>query len=333
MSSAMNSNKFIVVTTINPVTEQIKEFKKIKGYNLVIVADKKTPQYTDSDLIFLDVKKQEELGLHSIETCPYNSYVRKNIGYLFAMNQSADLIAETDDDNGPLPGWGENIDFFPDNSRIVSSPKTFNIFSEFTDMKIWPRGFPLENICDKEQAKIDTIQNPKVGVWNGLVNGEPDVDAIYRLTIGKHIEFQNNSPLLLEKGVFAPFNSQNTFWQKEFFPYMYLPVTVEWRFSDILRGYVAQRCLWEHDAYLGFTGPTVIQKRNRRNYMKDFKDETQTYLLTKKVINLLSEIELSKSPHDNMVKVYSTLVKNGIVNETEMKSVENWISDVKGLGF
>ena len=90
----MKSDKFIVITTINPITDQIKKLEQIRDYNFVIVADKKTPQYEESNFIFLDVKKQEELGLKSIETCPYNSYVRKNIGYLFAISKSAELIAE-----------------------------------------------------------------------------------------------------------------------------------------------------------------------------------------------------------------------------------------------
>ena len=327
----MKSDKFIVITTINPITDQIKKLEQIEDYKLVIVADKKTPQYKESNFIFLDVKKQEELGLKSIETCPYDSYVRKNIGYLYAISNSAGLIAETDDDNEPLPGWGENIEFNPQSAKIITSPKIFNIYSYFTDSFIWPRGFPLENLYDKKDAKIDTLQNPNVGIWNGLVSGEPDVDAIYRLTRGQRMEFQDKSPLIIGKGVFTPFNSQNTFWQKEFFPYMYLPITVNGRYSDILRGYVGQRCLWEHDAYLGFTKPTLFQKRNVHNFMLDFEDEIPMYLLANKVIKLLLNIELTKSPFENLIKVYSILQENEIVKEGEIKSIENWIDDIKSF--
>ena len=35
--------KFVVITTINPKTEAIKKFEELKDWELIIVADKKTP--------------------------------------------------------------------------------------------------------------------------------------------------------------------------------------------------------------------------------------------------------------------------------------------------
>ena len=38
-----------------------------------------------------------------------NHYCRKNLGYLFALQQGADCILETDDDNMPFSNFGQNL--------------------------------------------------------------------------------------------------------------------------------------------------------------------------------------------------------------------------------
>ena len=60
--------KYIVITTINPITSGVKSLLD-NDYNLVIVGDLKSPnEYQDSeDIFFLDINKQKELfGFSSI---------------------------------------------------------------------------------------------------------------------------------------------------------------------------------------------------------------------------------------------------------------------------
>ena len=52
---------------------------------------------------------------------------------------------------------------------------------------------------------------------------------------------------------------------------MYLPAFVSFRFTDILRGYVAQRIMWDYGLRLGFLPPNVFQKRNEHDLMADFR--------------------------------------------------------------
>lgn len=325
----ISKDKFIIITTINPISQSIKKIRDFDDYHLIIVGDKKTPPYENEKLFFLDVESQEKLPFKSITTCPYNAYQRKNIGYLYAISKGAKIIAETDDDNTPLQNWGKEIQFEPEHVNLVISPNFFNIYSEFTNEKIWPRGFPLENILPTSKNNFKKTDKVHVGIWQGLVNGDPDVDAIYRLIEGKNIQFKNKELYVLSKNVFCPFNSQNTFWEENFFPYLYLPITVSFRMTDILRGYVAQRCLWEHDAYLGFTGPTMDQNRNEHDLMQDFIMEIPCYTSIKKIVNILSEIHLSKSTFGNLKKIYSEFLKNEIVRKEELTNLENWISDIK----
>ncbi len=325
----MDSDKFVVITTINPFTKAIQKIANSK-YKAILVGDLKTPSYKNKKIIFLDVKKQRQLPFLTIKTCPYNSYQRKNIGYLYAINNGANTIIETDDDNYPLKNWAE----IPNskNMNFVLSPKTFNVYSEFTKERIWPRGFPLEDILKKSRKKIVKKDSISVGIWQGLVNGDPDVDAIFRLTNGNRLNFsEKQSKFVLNNGVYCPFNSQNTIWKKLFFWYLYLPVTVSFRVTDILRGYIAQRCLWEHDAYLGFTGPTMFQDRNKHNLISDFQSEIPCYLLANKIIEILDKMPLSNSPEDNLLKIYSKLTQLDIVKKQELTSVKNWIKDLSLL--
>ena len=325
----MSSNKFVVITTINPFTKAIQKITNSK-YKVVIVGDLKTPHYKNKNNIFLDVKTQKKLPFSIIKTCPYNSYQRKNIGYLYSIKNHADTIIETDDDNYPLKNWGEI--HVPKNVNFILHPKKFNIYSEFTKEKIWPRGFPLEDILKKSRKKIIKKNNIKVGIWQGLVNGDPDVDAIFRLTNGKRLDFfEKQSKFILNKGVYCPFNSQNTIWEKQFFWYLYLPVTVNFRVTDILRGYIAQRCLWEHGFHLGFTGPTMFQDRNKHNLISDFGSEIPCYLFANKIIETLDKMRLSESPEDNLLKIYTEMIKLNIVNKRELSSVKNWLKDLGGI--
>jgi hypothetical protein len=74
------------------------------GWHIIIVGDRKTP--ADFDLPgadYLSVERQHDLFGELASIIPLNHYARKNLGYLYAMRQGAELIAETDDDNIPYP--------------------------------------------------------------------------------------------------------------------------------------------------------------------------------------------------------------------------------------
>jgi len=324
----VDSDKFVIITTINPYTKAIKKIVN-SDYKIILVGDLKTPAYKNKRVRFLDVKTQKKLPFSTIRTCPYNSYQRKNIGYLYAMSNGAKTIIDTDDDNYPLKNWTR---INSENMNLVLLPKIFNIYSEFTKERIWPRGFPLENILKKSKKKIVKRSNIAVGIWQGLVDGDPDVDAIFRLTKGNKLRFsKRQSKFVLSKGTYCPFNSQNTVWSKPFFWYLYLPITVSFRVTDIMRGYIAQRCLWEHNAHLGFTGPTMFQDRNKHSLISDFESEIPCYLFASKIITSLDKLSLSESPEDNLLKAYSKMEQIGIVKKQEVLSVKNWIKDLNSL--
>lgn len=321
---------FIIITTINEKTKAISEFEGKDGWHLVIVGDKKSrPIENSRNLTFLSVEDQQELGFVTVNKLPYNHYTRKNIGYLYAIREGADVIYDTDDDNSPYPHWGQER--FECGNLIQGESDFVNIYSYFSEELIWPRGFPLDLISQKEQLKVNATSPMKVGVWQGLADLDPDVDAIYRLIFNKPVTFERKEPVALPHGKYCPFNSQNTFWTKEAFPFLYLPAKTSFRFTDILRGFIAQRLLWASGMHLGFHQATVYQERNVHDFMKDFRDEVECYLNTRKVIDVLQRIDFTDSPDENLGQAYQALCNEQLVSADELPILEAWRKDLEQI--
>jgi hypothetical protein len=319
-------HKFIVITSIFPPTEAIKKFAMLNDWKVVVVGDKKTvADWNYPGVTYLSPDGQQEVDNNISRLLPWNSYTRKNIGYLHAISQGAQVIYESDDDNIPLDNWANDPEFSAD-AELLSGASFVNIYSYFTDKKVWPRGIPLSCVLDAEVPKVSMTKNLNVGVWQFLADEDPDVDAIYRLTNNTPIYFDWRAPLALDKDTCCPFNSQNTYFRKEVFPLLYLPSTVTFRFTDILRGLVAQPIMWAAGYHLAFAGATVLQKRNPHDYLKDFESEIPCYLLAEKVVQIsMRTVSTGKSIPENLLSVYRTLSDNGIVSEKELEILSCWL--------
>lgn len=322
---------FIIITTINDKTEGIRKFERMPDYKLIIVGDKKTPEYEDNEnLAYLSVDLQDREFRNLARALPYNHYTRKNIGYLYALKHGADVIYDTDDDNLPYDYWG--FDPFECSNMLGSDRQYVNIYKYFTDHHIWPRGLPLDEVLAKNKLDKDITEPARIGVWQGLADNDPDVDAIYRLTNGVPINFEMKPPIALPLGIYAPFNSQNTLWRRELAALMYLPAYVSFRLTDILRGYIAQVIMHHHGFHLGFTGASVYQERNDHDLIKDFKDEIDCYVNIKPIVNLLEDVGYSDDVNDNLMSAYIRLVKEQFVPERELASVDVWLNEIMKIG-
>ena len=319
-------DKFIVITSIFQPTEAIEKFAKLKDWKIIVVGDKKTAtDWSYPGVTYLSPEGQKEVASHFSSLLPWNSYTRKNIGYLHAISQGARVIYESDDDNIPLGNWINEPEFSTD-AELLSEASFVNIYSFFTDKKVWPRGIPLRCVLDAENPNTALAKNLKVGVWQFLADEDPDVDAIYRLTNNTPIYFNWRAPLVLDQGTCCPFNSQNTYFRKEVFPLLYLPSTVTFRFTDILRGLVAQPILWAAGYHLGFGGATVLQKRNPHDYLKDFESEIPCYLSAEIVVQIAkAAVSPEKSIPENLTLVYQALADKDIVNAKELEILSCWL--------
>src|SRR5574339_519331 len=314
-------NYSAVITTINEPTKAIKEFAK--RLPLIVIGDEKTPR----DWNYEGVKYYNgSIGLSYV--LPKNHYARKNLGYLKVMMDGADCIYDTDDDNIPNENW--KLRERECKAMPVSNKGWVNVYASMLSDKIWPRGLPLNQI-----HSIPSLSDPvqiTSPVHQGLADKSPDVDAIWRLMNNKTVSFHYDRSIYLNPGTWSPFNSQSTWWFKEAFPLMYLPQYCTMRECDIIRSYVAQRCLWEMGYGVVFHSPSeVIQERNEHDLMQDFKDEIGIYLNADKIKVALDGLELKKDVIENIHACYCKLMDIGVTSQKEIHSLEQWLTDIYKL--
>lgn len=330
---------YSVLTTINPPTAQVEvlanQHKKNLG-EIIVIADLKGPaDYKLDHTKLISLADQNKFFPAFSDSLPLNHYSRKNIGYLIAMNLGASCIYETDDDNEPNESWAPRQQKLVSYKTVNASAGWLNVYRYFAEGHVWPRGLPLDQISNKA-PKLSQIINQPIDspIQQGLVDHSPDVDAIWRLTMGdKPFNFDRNmmSSVLVPKGVWVPFNTQSTWWWPLAYPLMYVPSYCSFRMCDIWRSFVAQRCLWALGYLLTFHPPEVIQLRNPHNLNKDFEDEIPGYLLNQKIIEVLESLKLSSNKSDvinNLLRCYRSLVEHEIFPSEELSLVRQWSQQV-----
>ncbi|XP_041376329.1 probable glycosyltransferase STELLO1 isoform X1 [Gigantopelta aegis] len=343
-SSSLGSafDKWIVVTTIFSPTDDVKFLAKIPGWKVVVVADRKTPRHWSSpNCIFLDLETQQQLGFESVALLPTGSYARKTIGYLYAIARGAKVIYETDDDNRPLDLL-RNFILQPQTSGIMfDGEHLFNPYRHFGQPTLWPRGYPLNAIGDNVSYNyiLQTWKSPSI--QQGLVNGDPDMDAIFRLTRKKTLTMLNVTfdmrapPGVVPAGVFSPFNSQNTLFLYDALWALLIPTTTTFRVCDIWRGYWAQRLLWEMGGTLGFLPPNAFQKRNSHSYLDDAVQEKDLYFETTRLLLFLKQWNCHpKATFFTCVLTLSQdMANNNFWKQADVLLTETWLRDLKMVGY
>ncbi len=330
-----NNPGSIVITSIYNPSQAIRDYARFEKWTLIVAGDKKSPEaWNCQDVMYLSPQQQENLNYKISKLLPWNHYCRKMLGYLYAIEMGSSLVVDTDDDNIPKDNWGfPNFDGYYD--IIPSNLGFINIYKSFTNKHIWPRGFDLSLInsesvtINEQELKKEPV---KVGVWQGLADGDPDVDAIYRLVDNQPCFFENRPPIVLGEGTICPFNSQNTAFRSELFSLLYLPALVTFRFTDILRGLVAQPIMWQFGYKIGFLTATVHQERNPHNYMEDFAQEIPVYLNANKIIDIAARnVSSAYTIEDNLFNVYESLLRNKIIVKDEMKILSAWLEDLQTM--
>lgn len=320
--------KAIVITSINQPTDAVLKFSQWNDWQLIVVGDNKTPlNWKTENVIYLDIEKQKDLFPELFDLIPFNSYKRKVFGYLHAIQNGAEFIFDTDDDNLPYD-FAENVLNSDINligtipSRLLTSTNNWtNIYSHFDATKIWPRGFPIEFINQNENVKYEHNDNVKIGVIQYLADIDPDVDAIFRLVENRMQNFAIDKKINLSKNLFSPFNSQATIWKKEFFHLMFFPLGVSDRVTDIIRGYFALASLWFYNNTIQFSSPIVYQERNAHNLLSDFNLEIPLYQNATKWCNSTLEVihalEKDVNPY---FKILEKFVQDGIINHENLRA-------------
>jgi len=326
--------KSIVITTIQEPTASARRMHEAAGSNgfrLIVVGDRKTPAVEWPELVqFVSIEAQLKLEFSLARLLPENHYARKNIGYLLAAAQQSTCVYDTDDDNAPLSCWQ------PRTARTSARPCMqsgwVNAYRWFTESHVWPRGLPLDQARRRATAPaLGDTAAVEAPIQQGLANGSPDVDAVWRLLMDQEITFAMADSVSLAPGTWCPFNSQSTWWFPAAYPLMYLPSFVSFRMTDIWRSFIAQRCLWALGLGVVFHGPEVVQDRNPHNLLRDFEQEVPGYLGNDRFRDILEGLSLSAAPDHaghNLHRCYEALVTPGLIPAEEMALVEAWLADL-----
>jgi hypothetical protein len=328
----------LVVTSISAPNAVLRELAgqcKARGLSFFLIGDVPSPKGFSLDgCDFYSLERQRATGLKIAELLPNRHYARKNIGYLLAMRSRPCWLLETDDDNLPLPGfWASR-----ERTQLVRSLTGFgwtNVYAYFSQDNIWPRGLPLDAI----QAKLPEFESlPELQtdcpIQQGLADGNPDVDAIYRMVLPLPAYFAPNRQMALGDGAWCPFNSQNTAWFPAAYPLLYLPSYCSFRMTDIWRSFVAQRIAWENGWSVLFRSADVVQERNEHSLMKDFADEVPGYLHNRTIGEKLASLKLKTGTGnigENLIRCYEELVRLTVVGDQEMALVKAWAEDTAAL--
>jgi len=334
----------VVITTIQAPTRGVSAIAKqalSDGFSFIVVGDRKTPEgWSCEGATYLSYSEQSNLPFEIASCIPANSYARKMLGYLIAAQQGVRWLRETDDDNLPYDSFFATAPTSVRGRAPRMNCGWINAYSYFTDRFVWPRGFPLgqlhEGPVDSGATDPTVVESPLV--FQSLADGDPDVDAIYRMTAPdtSEILFQERGDLVLSGKTWCPFNSQATTWPSTLLPLMYLPSTCSFRMTDIWRSFIAQRLLRGLNGNLVFTSATVYQERNQHNLLNDFADEIEGYLGYERFVSVLEGTHISATRAgllEDISTLYNALIAEGFFSEGESFTLQAWLTDMRSFGF
>lgn len=334
----MKDKIFVVVTSIaepNRALGILAKGCKENDYRFIVIGDEASPvDFHIEGCDFYSLERQRRTGLRYAQLCPPRHYARKNIGYLLAIRGGASIIIETDDDN--IPGrrfWVKRQRI--QKAAVLEDRGWVNIYRYFTDVHIWPRGFPLQEI-QRQVVPYEAIQWKEIDcpIQEGLANDNPDVDAVYRLVLTLPQSFREDRQVAISTGCWCPFNSQNTTWWSDAFKLLYLPAYCSFRITDTWRSFVAQRIAYLNGWGVLFHGPTVRQQRNVHNLMRDFSDEIPGYLHNREICEALQGLRLEagvEKIEDNLKICYEKLVGMSLIARGELDLLDAWFEDIGQL--
>lgn len=262
-------NKVIVTTTINPPTEAIEAFQALPGWDLVVIGDKKTPKdYRLKRGVYVTAEETEKYDPALSDAIGWNCIQRRIFGLLWAHDMKADIVAVVDDDNIPLPGWGENLLVGTETevNYYETELPAFDPVGATNHPQLWHRGYPLQLVPKRNYGR-KSRRKIFVDVQADFWNGDPDIDAICRM---EHAPECNFDPALfpIAANKMGPFDSQNTFLRgallKDYFLFPHVG-----RMDDIWAAYYLQA----KGAAVVYHKPSVYQKRNVHDLVRDMRQE------------------------------------------------------------
>ncbi|KAA8515652.1 hypothetical protein F0562_018737 [Nyssa sinensis] len=350
--ASFRSDQWIVVSVSDYPSESLLSLVEIKRWQVLAIGNSKTPKdWSLKGVIYLSLEQQASLGFRVVDYLPYDSYVRKSVGYLFAIQHGAKRIFDADDRGNVIGGdLGKHFDLDLDGvvakqqmilqySHENPNRTVVNPYIHFGQRSVWPRGLPLENVGEVGHEDFYTeVHGGMQYIQQGISNGLPDVDSVFYSTrkLGSEafdIRFDEYSPkVALPQGVMVPLNSFNTMFHYNAFWALMLPVSVSTMASDVLRGYWAQRLLWEIGGFVVVYPPTI--HRFDRTEAYPFSEEKDLHVNVGRLIKFLVSWKSRKqSLFEKIMELSYSMTDEGFWTGRDLKFAAAWLQDLLAVGY
>jgi hypothetical protein len=317
MAITKNKENHVVLTTIYvphvlfDLYKNAKKFKHLNNTVCWVVGDLKSPDECKQicnhinklglETYYLDIPTQNTWGQkfpQFYNSIPYNNESRRNIGYLFALQNECKRLISIDDDNFPTEddfiGAHEIVGSIW-KGQVIHEESGFHNVCEYLEIipnrHIYPRGFPFRlRESHLNDAKLMNNKHEKkiLGMNQGLWLKEPDIDATTWLN-GKvsSVGYKGKHTVVLDQKTWLPINTQNTCVIRELIPAFFcvpmgykVPGGKIERYGDIWGGYFSQAIIQNSNYLISFGKPTVEHRRNPHNYLNDLRHEFWGIMLT-----------------------------------------------------
>lgn len=350
----------LVTTTIHvprflaDVLENAERYGHGDNLSVIVVADRKTPDevgryLTQLDARFaakinyLDMTAQKEL----LRRWPsfdlflrFDCIQRRNIAFLQAAIDRAEVIITVDDDNFvtdddfigyhlmvgqtvELPVLRHSSGWWNVCERLVAEPKR----------RFFHRGFPKSAQdwnaadCEVEHSEVRIIAN------GGLWLGAPDVDATAH--IEEPINVVGMKPIdghrtcALGPGTWCPLNTQNTSFDASVLPALYLPVMHDWlrgyrvtRMDDIWMSYFLRAIADGRNELVAYGAPLVRQERNPHSMLTDLSRELGGYILTEPVVDYLKRFHAASTSYHEAYLELTYHLRDAVEADADLETPE-----------
>ncbi|MBI3828314.1 MAG: hypothetical protein HY291_02285 [Planctomycetes bacterium] len=316
----------LVNTTINvpkcleAYLENAARHGQAQRVSLIVAGDHKTPAEAGTFLAeigkkygvavkYLDVAAQKQMlrrwpALDIVVR--YNCIQRRNVGYLQAALDGADIVVAIDDDNfissdDDYVGLHSVVGTEVEAPVVSHSSGWWNVCSRLQcdpPRHFYHRGYPKSKQDFKSSEAAVEKKKVRVAVNAGLWLKNPDVDATANIEEPLNVvalrDIAGEKACALAPGTWCPFNSQNTAFDAKLLPAMYLVVMLDWlrgyrigRLDDIWMSYFVRAIGDRIGEHVLYGPPVVTQDRNPHNFTKDLSEELGGYIVTERLVEYL----------------------------------------------
>jgi hypothetical protein len=202
---------------------------------------------------------------------------RRNIGFVYAYEHGAEIVATVDDDNIPYDNWGTDLYIGKEVEVDYYSPEmdVFDPLSVTNYPNLWHRGYPIDYLQKRDRVEYKGKKTIIPLIQADLWDGDPDIDAMCRLTFKPICKFNITAPFASDKH--SPFNSQNTFIHRDALKH-YAVWPYVGRMDDIWGGYYTQKMIGADR--LIYNRASVYQDRNVQDLITNLEKEIIGYRYT-----------------------------------------------------